>query len=134
MKYTLLAKTKPTKLEFTTQLILKFNFHFPRRPLFLFHLSGETCLSPDQTSLSTLVGLSSRLIYFDLSVLIDFEFYLEHLSLLSRLTSSTSSRLAQPTLSVHLLWSGFSRNIQSMFLSLKYLRNYKCFSPVSKMK
>ena len=32
----LLAKTKPTKLEFRAQSILKFNFHFSRRPLFLF--------------------------------------------------------------------------------------------------
>ena len=42
----LLTQTKPTKLEFTTQLILKLIFTFSRRPLFLFHLSSETCLSP----------------------------------------------------------------------------------------
>ena len=35
----LLAKTKSTKLEFRAQSIFKFNFHFSRKPLFLFHLS-----------------------------------------------------------------------------------------------
>ena len=32
----MLAKTKPTKLEFRAQSILNFNFHFSRWPLFLF--------------------------------------------------------------------------------------------------
>ena len=35
-KLSLLSKTKLTKLEFRAQSIFKFNFHFSRRPLFLF--------------------------------------------------------------------------------------------------
>ena len=154
----LLAKTKSTKLEFTTQLILKINY-FHTDLFFTFSLVGWN-LSISQLDKSINFGrpfdsidllrpacsywlqllpqplATSKWSDFNLQVgsplwplksADPFDFS-------SRLTSSTTqvddlSRLTQPTLSVH-----FGRNLQSMFISLRDLRNYKCFSPVSKMK
>ena len=124
---------------------------------FSFSLLGETCLTPDQTSLLNLIDLLDPTNL--LRQVLTCWFYRQlfrplvgnFTSTTNQLTSSTTSRLLHfdhqlaslfdhqsvslDNLSVlldqftwtHLLWFGFSWNLQMIFLSLKDLRNYNVF-------
>ena len=61
-------------------------------------------------------------------------FFIGHLGLRLRVSSLVGLRFMNDLFEFYCWFTWFGRNLQSIFLSLKDLRNYKCFSPVSKMK
>ena len=123
-----IAKTMLTKLEFRAQSILNFNFHFSRRPLFLFTYRWNLSISRLDKFINFSWSFHTTKITLTYLSVLPIGFYLDHLSLRpSRLTSSLwPSRLLRPSQFTSVGWLNrplksvhFGRNLQSKFLSLK---------------
>ena len=132
-----LTKTKMTNL---SQCLVT------TRVSFYFNLSDETCLTLSRKvyQYGQTYGLDSFFLNKFLLVCFIDRFYFDNFRFynLDRTQPITCRFDKFDNLSILLdsfTWNdflsfGFSQNLQRIFLSLKDLRNYKCFSPTSNMK